>query len=133
MNIMSKIQSILEKKSTLFGVVLLVVVGTLAIPIIIPHVFHGFHVVHIGLHVGGITLAVFISLIAAIAYFRLKSKRLLLTSIGFGLFIIAEAVLLVDATWPSIYDIGDLSLLEVGHILTIATLGLLAMGVFRND
>ena len=130
---MAKIESILERKSTLFGIALLVVVGSLAIPIIIPHIFHGFHVVHIGLHVGGITLAVFISLIAIIAYFRLKTKRLLITTIAFSIFIVAESVLLIDATWPTIYDIGLVSLLEVGHILTITTLGLMAMGVFRND
>lgn len=130
---MVRLENILEKKSALFGLVLMVVIGTLAIPIIIPHIFHGYHVVHIGLHVGGITLAVFISMIAMIAYSRLKTKRLLFTSVAFSIFIIAESVLLIDATWPSIYDIGNVSLLEVGHILTITTLGLMALGVFRND
>jgi hypothetical protein len=124
---------IFQKKSTLFGLVVLGVIGTLMIPVIIPHVFHGLHVVHIGLHVGGLILSVFITLIAAIAYFRLKTKRLLLTAFAFGISIIAESLLLVDATWPSIYEIFDMSLLEVGHILTIGTLGLLALGVFRND
>ena len=127
------LRTILEKKSALFSLVILVVVGTLAIPIIIPHVYHGFHVVHIGLHVGGLTLAVFITLIAITAYTRLKTKRLLITSIAFGIFIAAESVLLIDATWPTVYDIQYLSLLEVGHVLTISTLGLLAIGVFRND
>jgi len=130
---MAKIESILERKSALFGIVLLVVIGTLSIPIILPHIFHGFHVVHIGLHIGGITLAVFISLIAIIAYLRLKTKRLLFTSVAFSIFVVAESVLLIDATWPTVYDIGVVSLLEVGHILTITTLGLMALGVFRND
>lgn len=130
---MFKPEVILQKKSALFGAVVLVVIGTLMIPVIIPHIFHGFHVVHIGLHVGGLVLAVFISLIASIAYFRLKTKRLFFTSVAFGIFIAAESLLLVDATWPSIYEILDMSLLEVGHILTIGTLGLLALGVFRND
>ena len=111
----------------------MVVVGSLSIPIIVPHIFHGFHVVHIGLHVGGLTLAVFISLIALIAYFRLKTKRLFFTSIAFSIFVVAESVLLIDATWPTLYDMGFLSLLEIGHILTITTLGLMALGVFRND
>lgn len=130
---MTRIESILERKSTLFGIVLLVVIGTLSIPIIMPHIFHGFHVVHIGLHVGGITLAVFISLIANIAYLRLKTKRLLFTAVAFSIFVVAESVLLIDATWPTLYDIGVVSLLEIGHILTITTLGLMALGVFRND
>lgn len=130
---MVSLENIIEKKSALFGIVVLVVVGSLSIPIIVPHIFHGFHVIHIGLHVGGITLAVFISLIAIIAYFRLKTKRLLFTSIAFSMFIVAESILLIDATWPTIYDIGSMRLLEIGHILTITTLGLMAIGVFRND
>jgi hypothetical protein len=124
---------ILQKKSALFGLAVLVVVGTLMIPVIIPHVFHGLHVVHIGLHVGGMVLAVFITLIASIAYFRLKTKRLLFSTLAFGMFIVAESLLIIDATWPSIYEISGMSLLEVGHVLTIGTLGLLALGVFRND
>ena len=126
-------ESIVERKSMLFSIVVAGVIAILALPIIIPHMLHGFHLVHIFLHVGGITLAVFISILAVIAYSRLKTKRLLLSAIAFGNFIVAETILVIDATWPSIYDIGDLPLLEVGHLLTFTTLGLLAIGVFRND
>ena len=94
---------------------------------------HGLHIAHIFLHIGGITLAVFITILAVIAYYRLKTKRLLLSTVAFANFIGAEVALLIDATWPSIYDLGELPLLEVGHLLTFATLGLLALGVFRND
>lgn len=126
-------ESIVEKKSTLFSVVVTGVVAILALPVIIPHLLHGFHIAHIFLHVGGITLAVFITSLAVLAYAKLKTKRLLLSMIAFGNFIGAEVVLLVDATWPNLYDLGDIPLLEVGHLLTFATLGLLALGVFRND
>lgn len=126
-------ETIFEKKSVLFSIVVTGVVAILAMPIIIPHLLHGFHIAHIFLHVGGITLAVFISLLAGIAYYRLRTKRLLLSAIAFSNFIVAEIVLLLDATWPSIYDIGDVPLSEVGHLLTFATLGILALGVFRND
>ncbi len=126
-------ESIVEKKSTLFSIVVTGVIAILAIPIIIPHLLHGYHLVHIFLHVGGITLAVFIAILAGFAYYRLRTKRLLLSAIAFTNFITAEVVLLVDATWPSVFDIGDMTLLEVGHLLTFITLGLLALGVFRND
>ena len=126
-------EQILEKKSTLFSIVVAGVVGILAAPVILPHLFHGYHIAHILLHVGGITLATFLTFLSLIAYTRLKSKRLLITSIAFSVFILAEVVTLLDATWPTIYDIGELALLEVGHLLMITSLGLLAMGVFRND
>ena len=109
------------------------VIAILALPIIVPHLLHGYHLAHIFLHVGGISLAVFISALAGIAYFRLRTKRLLLSAIAFANFIAAEIVLLVDATWPFIYDFGEMPLSEMGHLLTFVTLGLLALGVFRND
>ena len=126
-------QHILERKSTLFSIVVAGVVGILAAPIILPHLFHGFHIAHIGLHIGGITLAVFLSILSIMAFLRLRTRRLLFTAIAFAIFIGAETVLMVDATWPTLYDLGEMPLLELGHLLTFGTLGLLAMGVFRND
>jgi len=126
-------ENILERKSTLFSVVVTGVIAILALPIIIPHLLHGYHLAHIFLHIGGITLAVFIATLALAAYFRLRTKRLLLSAIAFTTFIGAESVLLLDSTWPNIYDIGLMPLNEVGHLLTFITLGLLALGVFRND
>ena len=131
-------ESIVERKSALFSIVVIGVVAILALPIIIPHLLHGFqsctHIfAHIFLHVGGITLAVFISILAGIAYSRLRTKRLLLSAVAFTNFIAAEIILLIDATWPFIYDLGSMTLSEVGHLLTFVTLGLLALGVFRND
>ena len=126
-------ENLVERKSTLFSIVVTEVIVTLALPIIIPHLFHGYHIAHIFLHIGGITLAVFISILAISAYVRLRTKRLLLSAIAFSTFIGAESVLLIDSTWPTVYDLGILPLDEVGHLLTFITLGLLALGVFRND
>lgn len=130
---MFKAERILEKKSTLFSIVVTGVVAILAIPIIIPHLLHGYHLAHIILHVGGISLAVFITVLAIFAYHKLRTKRLLLSAIAFANFIGAEVVLLVDATWPNVFDFDMMSISEVGHLLTFVTLGLLALGVFRND
>ena len=124
---------ILERKSTLFSIVVAGVVGILAAPVILPHIFHGFHIAHILLHVGGITLATFLTILSVMAYARMHSKRLLITIFAFSTFVLAEIVTLLDATWPTLYNIGDVALLEVGHLLMISSLGLLAMGVFRND
>ncbi|ABK78399.1 hypothetical protein CENSYa_1789 [Cenarchaeum symbiosum A] len=133
MGALFRAEQILEKKSALFSVVVAGVVGILAVPVILPHVFHGFHMAHILLHIGGITLAAFLTILSLIAYHRLRTNKLLITTFAFSIFVLAEVVTLIDATWPSLYDIGNLALLEVGHLLMIASLGLLAMGVFRND
>ena len=126
-------ENLVERKSTLFSIIVTGVIAILAIPIIIPHLFHGYHLAHIFLHIGGITLAVFISTLAISAYVRLRTKRLLLSAIAFTTFIGAESALLVDSSYPNVFDFGILPLDEVGHLLTFITLGLLALGVFRND
>lgn len=124
---------ILERKSTLFSVIVTGVVATLAMPVIIPHLLHGFHIAHILLRVGGLTLAVFITVLAGLAYSKMKTKRLMFSMVAFACFIAAEVVLVIDVTWPYQYNFGNIVLNEVGHLLVFATLGLLAMGVFRND
>ena len=126
-------ENLVERKSTLFSIIVTGVIAILALPIIIPHLFHGYHLAHIFLHIGGITLAVFISTLAISAYIRLRTKRLLLSAIAFTTFIGAELALLVDSSYPNVFDFGILPLNEVGHLLTFITLGLLALGVFRND
>jgi len=130
---MSRVETLVGKKSTLFSIIVAVIVSILALPIIIPHMLHGYHLAHIFLHIAGIVLSVFISLLAIVAFYKLRTKRLLFSAIAFLNFLAAEIVLLVDSTWPYVYDIGEFTLNEIGHILTFATLGLLALGVFRND
>ena len=78
------------------------VIGILAAPIILPRIFHGYHIVHIGLYIGGIILAVFLFILSITAYFRFHTRRLLFTSFAFGIFIGAEAALMIDATWPTL-------------------------------
>jgi len=124
---------ILERKSALFSIISIIMIGFLAIPVILPHILHGMHIAHIGLHIGGVVFAVFITILAVLAYLKLRTRRMLITSIAFGIFIVAELVLLVDATWPTLYDFDTMSLLEVAHLLTFGTLGMMVLGVFRND
>ena len=68
-----------------------------------------------------------------LAYSKVKTRRLMFSTVAFASFIAAEIVLVIDATWPYQYDLGDVPLGEMGHLLVFATLGLLAMEVFRND
>jgi len=126
-------EQIFTKKSNLFVIVLAAVIALLAIPVIIPHILHGYHMVHIGIHIVGLTLSTFLFILALYAYKNLKTTRMLFTLISFSMFVSSEIVTLIDATWPSLYDLGYMTMAEIGHILLIITLGMLAIGVFRND
>jgi len=130
---MMNLNSLFQRKTSLFTIVLTGVILLLAIPIIIPHILHGYHLIHIGIHVSGIILSVFLTILAVLAYKNLRSTRMLLTLASFSIFVLAEIVTLIDATWPGMYYIGYSTLSEIGHLLLIVTLGLLSIGAFKND
>jgi len=123
----------LENKSTLLRIVMFVVVGLLAIPVVLPHISHQFQVFHILLHFAGISFAVFLSIISALAYSKNRTRRLLFTTIAFSMFVVSESFSVVDAAWQYTYYLGEFSAAELGHILMIGTLGMFALSVFRRD
>lgn len=125
--------NILENRPKLFAVIIFTVIVVLAIPVILPHIFHRFQVFHILLHTSGIAIGSFLTIVSAIAYTRIRTKRLMFTMIAFGLFAVAEVFSVIDAAWQYTYYLGIISADEVGHILELCTLGMFALSVFRRD
>jgi hypothetical protein len=130
---MSLFQTLFEKKSNLFTIITIAVIGIVSVPIIFPHILHPGHFLHISLHIGELILAVFIGILSIMAYYRMRTKRLLLTMAAFLTFITVAVVNLIEAVWSSYFYVGELSLLEISHILIFGTIGMLALGAFRND
>jgi len=124
---------LLENRSKLLTITVFTIIGILAIPVLLPHIFHQFQVFHILLHLTGIALAVFLSIISAIAYARVRTRRLLFTMLAFSIFVTSESLSLVDAAWQYTYYLGTFSAGEIGHILALCTLGMFAISVFRRD
>lgn len=127
------VERLLERKPALFSATACIVIGILAIPVIIPHMLHGYHMLHITLHIAGLTLATFITILAAGSYHRTKSRRMQISFVAFACFVFSEIVLLIDTVWPFLTTISPLPLQEIGHLLVFSALGLLALAVFRND
>ena len=94
---MQKESHLLENRPKLFAIVIFTVIGVLAIPVILPHVFHEFQVFHILLHLGGVSIAAFLTIISALAYARIRTRRLLFTTIAFALFAASEVFSVIDA------------------------------------
>ncbi|MGB9124866.1 MAG: hypothetical protein WA833_07120 [Nitrosotalea sp.] len=130
---MQKESHLLENRPKLFALVIFTIIGIFAIPVILPHIFHEFQVFHILLHLSGVAIASFLTIVSALAYSRIKTKRLMFTMIAFGLFAVAEVFSVIDAAWQYTYYFGSVSADEVGHILELCTLGMFALSVFRRD
>jgi len=124
---------LLENRPKLFAIVIFTVIAVFAVPVILPHVFHEFQVFHILLHLSGVAIASFLTIVSTLAYTRIRTKRLMFTMIAFGLFAVAEVFSVIDAAWQYTYYFGSVSADEVGHILELCTLGMFALSVFRRD
>ena len=126
-------QSLIETKSTLLSVIIFGLIGMLSIPVILPHVLHKFTLFHVLLHISGIGFAVFLTIVATVAYSRVRTRRLLFTVIAFAGFAASESFSLIDAAWQYQFYWWQFSPAEVGHLLMMFTLLMFALSVFRRD
>ncbi len=117
----------------MFVVSVLAVIGILFLPIIIPNIFHGFHIAHISLHIAGISLATFLTISAAYAYTKIKTRKLAITAIAFSMFVVSEIIKIIDVTWPYTFYFGTITMEQISHMLIIGMLGIFSIGVFRRD
>lgn len=131
--IVQKENHLLENRPKLFALAIFTVIGVLAIPVILPHIFHKFQVFHILLHLSGVSIASFLSIVSGLAYTRVRTRRLLFTLVAFALFAVSEIFSVIDAAWQYTYYLGYVSADEIGHILALCTLGMFALSVFRRD
>ena len=125
---MSKYAELINNKPKLLILVVIGVIGSLSIPVLLPHFDHGTHIYHLLLHAGGIILSVFLTILGINAYYKIRSRKLAITSIAFFVFSIAEIVSSHDATTHHYYD---LPAYEIAHILMIVMVGIFALGIFK--
>ena len=131
--LLMSLTSFIERKGNMFTVSILAVIGILFLPIIVPNLFHGLHIAHIFLHIAGISLATFLTVSAAYAYVKIRTRKLVITTIAFSLFVVSEIIKIVDVTWPYTFYLGNITMEEISHMLIIGMLGIFSLGVFRKD
>ena len=125
-------QRFADNKPKLLTAVILVVVGSLAIPVLLPHVYHGSHIYHLLLHTAGIVFSVFLAILSVNAYYKMRTKKMIITTVAFMVFTGAEFVQLMDATKTHVYNILE-SPSEIAHLMMLGMIGLLALAIFRRD
>ena len=128
---MSIYQQLVNSKPKLMVAVIIAVFGGLAIPFLLPHVFHGNHIFHLLLHTAGIVLATFLTILGINAYNELRTKKMAITAAAFSLFAASEFVQLVNATETHVYDVFAPT--EIAHVMLLGVVGLFALAIFRRD
>lgn len=120
-----------ENKSKLFAITIFFMVAVLAVPLIMPQIHHRLGLFNVLIHFASMTVAIFLSTVAFLAYRRMRTKRLRFTVIAFSMFAVSQSALLVGVELANAYY--GIFFTELGRLLILATLGIFALSVFRRD
>ena len=79
-------QKFAQSKTRLLITVIIAVVSAVSLPVLLPHIYHGNHIYHLLLHTAGIILSVFLAILSVNSYYRLRTKKMMITTIAFLIF-----------------------------------------------
>ena len=118
-------------KPVLLGLITALVVGIVA-PLVIPHAAHPSMIYHILLHMAGLTMAIFLSIVSVLAYSRNMTTRMLLMAVGFVSLALVEFFYLLQAggivTGQIIVPAVNI---ELSHIILLIMVSLFGLGVLK--
>jgi hypothetical protein len=118
-------------KPILLGLITALVLGVGA-PFVIPHAVHPSMIYHILLHIAGLTIALFLSVISFLAYSRNTTTRMLLMAIGFMTLALVEFFYLLQSGGITV---GQLIIpaanIELSHMVLLIMVSLFGLGVLK--
>ena len=118
-------------KPILLGLITALVVSVVA-PLVIPHVAHPSMIYHILLHMAGLTIAIFLSIVSVLAYSRNTTTRMLLMAVGFMSLALVEFFYLLQAGGIVIAQVIIPAVnIELSHILLLIMVSLFGLGVLK--
>lgn len=118
-------------KPILLGLITALVVGVVA-PLVIPHATHPSMIYHILLHMAGLTIAIFLSIVSVLAYSRNTTTRMLLMAVGFMSLALVEFFYLLQAGGIVIGQVIIPAVnIELSHILLLIMVSLFGLGVLK--
>jgi hypothetical protein len=119
------------RKPILLGLITALVVGVVA-PLVIPHVAHPSMIYHILLHMAGLTIAIFLSIVSVLAYSRNTTTRMLLMAVGFMSLALVEFFYLLQAGGIAIGQVIIPAVnIELSHMILLIMVSLFGLGVLK--
>jgi hypothetical protein len=118
-------------KPILLGLVTALVLGVVA-PFVIPHAAHPSMIYHIILHMAGLAIAIFLSIVSFLAYSRNTTTRMLLMAVGFTTLALVEFFYLLQAGGIAVVQFVIPAVnIELSHIILLAMVSLFGLGVLK--
>jgi len=123
---------VLDNKLKVFALTT-IMVSSLIIPLIIPHVSHQSMIYHIVIHIISLNIAVFLGLVSIFAYLKNSNIRMFLMTLGFVSLAIVEGIMLMSSTG----NLDNLILpsvnIELPHIVLLVMLTLFGLGLLKAN
>jgi hypothetical protein len=118
-------------KPVLLGLITALVVGVVA-PLVISHATHPSMIYHILLHMAGLTIAIFLSIVSLLAYSRNTTTRMLLMAVGFMSLALVEFFYLLQAGGIVVgqFIIPAINI-ELSHMILLIMVSLFGLGVLK--
>jgi hypothetical protein len=118
-------------KPVLLGLITALVVGVF-VPLVIPHATHPSMIYHILLHMAGLTIAIFLSIVSLLAYSRNTTTRMLLMAVGFMSLALVEFFYLLQAGGIVVgqFIIPAINI-ELSHMILLIMVSLFGLGVLK--
>jgi hypothetical protein len=118
-------------KPVLLGLITIIVAGVVA-PFVLPHATHPTMIFHILLHMAGLTIAIFLSIVSFLAYSRNTTTRMLLMAVGFLALSLVELFYLLQAGGISVGQfIIPAANIELSHMTLLIMVSLFGLGVLK--
>jgi hypothetical protein len=118
-------------KPVLLGLITIIVAGVVA-PFVLPHATHPSMIFHILLHMAGLTIAIFLSIVSFLAYSRNTTTRMFLMAVGFLALSLVELFYLLQAGGISVGQfIIPAANIELSHMTLLIMVSLFCLGVLK--
>ena len=123
---------VLDNKLKVFALTT-IIVSSLIIPLIVPHVSHQSMIYHIIVHIISLNIAVFLGLVSIFAYLKNSNIRMFLMALGFVTLAVVEGIMLLASTG----NLDDVILpsvnIELPHIILLLMLTLFGLGILKAN
>ena len=123
---------VLDNKLKVFALTS-IIVSSLIVPLIIPHVSHQYMIYHIIIHIISLNIAVFLGLVSIFAYLKNRNIRMFLMALGFVTLAVVEGIMLLSSTGNLDNVILPSVNIELPHIVLLVMLTLFGMGLLKAN
>ena len=123
---------VLDNKLKVFALTT-IIVSSLIVPLIIPHISHQFMIYHIIIHIISLNIAVFLGLVAIFACLKNSSIRMSLMALGFVTLAVVEGIMLLSSTGNLDNVILPSVNIELPHIVLLVMLTLFGLGLLKAN